>query len=254
MSAVQLSYSPSSLPHQFSSLSTWPGLTSPVSDQGWCSSSWAVSAAAVAGDRTSIGQARPVVLSPQALLSCNKRGPVGCGSKQVDHAWDHLRRHGSWDSSCQSTGSPSTCPSACRLYRTLPAYRVGRGNTYRQPNRNEQDIMHELMHQGPVQAVMEVYTDFFMYGSGIYRKTNLASNTLAGYHAVRIVGWGEEAGVKYWKVANSWGTEWGEEGFFRIAKGDNECLVEEFVMAVWPRKKRSRRTRGKGQRRRSAKR
>ena len=114
--------------------------------------------------------------------------------------------------------------------------------------------MHEVMHQGPVQAIMEVYTDFFMYGSGIYQKINLASNTLAGYHAVRIVGWGEEGGVKFWKVANSWGTEWGEEGFFRISKGDNECLVEEFVMAVWPRKKRSKRTRGKRHRRRSAKR
>ena len=103
--------------------------------------------------------------------------------------------------------------------------------------------MHELMTNGPVQAVMEVYTDFFMYGSGIYQKTNLSSNLVVGHHAVRIVGLGQDGGVRFWRVANSWGTEWGEEGFFRIARGVNECLVEEFVLAVWPRKKRSPRRR-----------
>ena len=69
-----------------------------------------------------------------------------------------------------------------------------------------------------------------------------------GHHAVRIVGWGQDDGVRFWRVANSWGTEWGEEGFFRIARGDNECLVEEFVLAVWPKKKRepTRRRRHRG--------
>ena len=46
-----------------------------------------------------------------------------------------------------------------------------------------------------------------------------------GYHAVRIVGWGEERGIKYWTLANSWGKHWGEEGYFRIVRGSNECKV-----------------------------
>ena len=250
MSAVHLSYSPPSLPHQFSSETAWPGLISPIPDQGWCSSSWAVSAAGVAGDRTSIGQGRAVVLSHQALLSCNRRGPVGCASRQVDHAWDQLRRQGVWSSSCQA--DTSSCPSTCQMFRTLPAYRVGRGDTDSQPRRNEQDIMHELMTQGPVQAVMEIYTELFMYSSGIYQKTNLSSNTVVGYQAVRIVGWGQDGGVRFWRVANSWGTEWGEEGFFRIARGNNECLVEEFVLGVWPRKKRAQRRRRRNRMRSSA--
>ena len=202
MSAVQVSYSTASLPVQFSSPAAWPGLISPVTEQGWCSSSWALSAAGVASDRTSIGQGRQVLLSPRALLACGKRGPAGCVGGQVDHAWDHMRRHGAWSSSCQAR-SPSSCPSHCPLYRTQPAYRVGRGNSHKHPRRNEQDIMYELMTQGPVQAIMQVYTDFFMYGSGIYKKTNLASNTVAGYHAVRIVGWGQEGGQRYWRVANT---------------------------------------------------
>lgn len=112
--------------------------------------------------------------------------------------------------------------------------------------------MYELMTQGPVQAIMEIFTDFFMYSSGIYKKTNLASNSVTGYHAVRIVGWGQEGGERYWRVANTWGTEWGEEGFFRIARGDNECLIEEFVLGVWPRKTRAPRMRQKRHRERLA--
>eukprot|EP00746_Dinoflagellata_sp_MGD_P009925 gnl/MRDRNA2_/MRDRNA2_120344_c0_seq1.p1 gnl/MRDRNA2_/MRDRNA2_120344_c0~~gnl/MRDRNA2_/MRDRNA2_120344_c0_seq1.p1 ORF type:complete len:155 (+),score=35.32 gnl/MRDRNA2_/MRDRNA2_120344_c0_seq1:3-467(+) len=43
---------------------------------------------------------------------------------------------------------------------------------------------------------------------------------MAGGHAVKIVGWGVENGVKYWKVANSWNPYWGEKGFFRIKHGE----------------------------------
>ena len=138
------------------------------------------------------------------------------------------------------------------MHHTKSAYRVGRRNTHNHPRKREQDIMYQLMTQGPVQAVMEVYTDFFMYGSGVYQRTNMASTTVVGYHAVRIVGWGNDGSVRYWRVANSWGTEWGEEGFFRIARGNNECLMEEFVLAVWPRRKRSTRKRRRRHRERSA--
>jgi len=245
MSAVQLSYSSSSLPSQFSSLTTWPGLISPVSEQGWCASSWAVSATGVAGDRTSIAQGSPLVLSTAALLACNKRGPAPCVSRQVDHAWNILRKQGAWSQDCQDTAGEDACPSYCRRYRTLPAYRVGRANTGTETSRNMEDIMYEVMNQGPVQAIMEVYTDFFMYKGGVYQKTSISSMVLAGYHAVRIVGWGQEGPLKYWTVANSWGSQWGEDGFFRIVRGVNECQIEEFVMGVWPKKERPVRRRSK---------
>jgi len=244
MSALHVSTSSSSLPTEFSSLTAWPGLISPIPDQGWCTSSWAVSAVGVAGDRISIATNTMVRLSTNALLLCSKRGGDGCASMQVDTAWNILRRQGAWTVSCQDRAVTTSCPTHCPVYHTLPAYRVGRSNTERQPSRTEEDIMQELLLQGPVQAVMQVYNDFFLYASGIYRKTSL-STRLAGYHAVRIIGWGQEGGDRYWTVANSWGTTWGEEGFFRIARGVNECMVEEYVMGVWPRKKRSARKRSR---------
>lgn len=55
-----------------------------------------------------------------------------------------------------------------------------------------------------------------------------------GYHAVRIVGWGEENHVKYWIVANSWGKDWGENGFFRILRNEYECSIESYMRALVP--------------------
>lgn len=44
--------------------------------------------------------------------------------------------------------------------------------------------------------------------------------------------------MKYWLAANSWGTNWGENGYFRILRGENHCEIESFVIAAWGRSER----------------
>merc|ERR1719273_559373 len=44
-------------------------------------------------------------------------------------------------------------------------------------------------------------------------------------HGVAIVGYGKDSGLDYWKVRNSWGSDWGEDGYFRIVRGSNMCGV-----------------------------
>merc|ERR1712185_448758 len=75
------------------------------------------------------------------------------------------------------------------------------------------------MRGGPVETAFTVYEDFANYVSGIYVHT---TGSMEGGHAVKIVGWGEENGIKYWKVANSWNPYWGEDGYFRIVRGDSK--------------------------------
>ena len=45
-------------------------------------------------------------------------------------------------------------------------------------------------------------------------------------HAVLLTGWGEDNGKKYWRVQNSWGPQWGEQGTFRIRRGVDECAAK----------------------------
>ena len=104
----------------------------------------------------------------------------------------------------------------------MAGYRVGRRNTKARPHRRSEDIMQELRTQGSVQAVMEVHQDLFLYQAGVYTNTN--TGPVLGRHAVRILGWGEEEGRKYWRVANSWGKHWGERGTFRIQRGQTKIF------------------------------
>ncbi|CAJ0594739.1 unnamed protein product [Cylicocyclus nassatus] len=84
------------------------------------------------------------------------------------------------------------------------------------------------MINGPVQSGYEVYPVFYFFKGGVYiHKTGKQYRA----HAVKIIGWGVENGVKYWLVANSWNYDWGEDGFFKILRRTNECNMESWVVA-----------------------
>lgn len=84
------------------------------------------------------------------------------------------------------------------------------------------------MKNGPVQTAFTVYADFMSYKSGVYQHK---TGEQLGGHAVKMVGWGVDNGVPYWLIANSWNTDWAENGFFRIIRGKNECGIEKNVVA-----------------------
>jgi cathepsin B len=86
------------------------------------------------------------------------------------------------------------------------------------------------MTYGSVVATFYVYEDFYSYTSGIYQHT---TGNYVGMHAVRITGWGTYNGVNYWEVANSWGTNWGESGWFYIVRGTNDCSFENDIVATY---------------------
>lgn len=255
MHPISLRPDVSRIPRQFDARNKrdWQGLVSGVSDQGWCGSSWAFSTLGVTQDRLSIQSLgnETVRLSPQHLISCDRRGQRGCRGGHVDRAWQYLRKFGVVNEECYVYESgrtshlpPCTIPRSdnlfsmgCagnnvvyqrkNLYKTEPAYRI---------SGKEIDIQWEILTNGPVQAMMRVHSDLFMYQSGVYSNTGLMGQE-AATHSVRIIGWGEDNSfgftpIKYWLVANSWGTDWGERGFFRIRRGYNDSDIESFIIAV----------------------
>jgi cathepsin B len=126
---------------------------------------------------------------------------------------------------CDTSGKPSK------------RYRVG--GYYEVPGTadkggSEKSIRGEIYMRGPVSTGFMVHSDFMKWdGKGIYHWNGQTSDQDGG-HAVVLVGWGEENGVKYWQVVNSWGPSWGEEGCFRIRRGENECDIEKNIVVGFP--------------------
>ena len=73
------------------------------------------------------------------------------------------------------------------------------------------------------------------YKSGVYKHT---SGYLEGGHAVKLIGWGTENGLDYWLCANSWGTSWGMNGFFKLAISDTLSKMDVGVLCI-PQKAKS---------------
>ncbi|XP_072045428.1 uncharacterized peptidase C1-like protein F26E4.3 [Amphiura filiformis] len=249
------------LPESFDAREHWPELLEPVMDQGDCASSWAFSTAAVASDRLSIQSngTMKVDLSPQHLLSCNVKRQQGCHGGHLDRAWWYLRKKGIVTNDCYPYKSGLTdemkmergqcyipgarsedkmhCPMKgmkSSRYQSTPPYRI---------SPSSEEIQMEIMKNGPVQAAFNVREDFFMYQGGVYKYTDLTKYEPEpykrnGWHSVRIIGWGidkkdPDNHKRYWLAANSWGKDWGEDGFFRVERGSNECEIESFVVGAW---------------------
>ena len=222
------------IPNAFDSRVQWSDCITPIRNQEHCGSCWAFSSATVLSDRFCIASKGKinVVLSPQYLVSCDKN-ESGCEGGFLEDTWAFLEKEGIVTDKCFSYKSGDgklipSCSSVCEnSSEKFFTYKAITGSS-KQFTCSLQ-MQKEILTNGPVQTGFIVYEDFMHYKSGIYQYTG---GRKLGGHAVRVIGWGLESGVKYWIVANSWGSLWGENGFFRIAFG--ECLFEANAYAGLP--------------------
>jgi len=98
----------------------------------------------------------------------------------------------------------------------------------------EDAIKRDILKNGPVIVSMTIYVDFLTYKSGIF-KSNEYSTKFSNTHAVKIVGWGKDGKKnslnKYWIIQNSWGEDWGENGFARVLIGQ-DLNIDKFAYSV----------------------
>lgn len=92
---------------------------------------------------------------------------------------------------------------------------------------DEDALMQQLLTHGPViTAIDHLHESFMRYSSGIYYESDCNDSNRYTSHSVLLVGYGSENGVDYWTVKNSFGIEWGEKGYFRVARNkNNHCMI-----------------------------
>ena len=88
-----------------------------------------------------------------------------------------------------------------------------------------------LNQRGTINVRLHIYQDFFYYkGPNVYY---YLTGGYCGDHAVRVIGYGTYCGVPYWLVANSWGPGWGDSGYIKIKRGNNEIGIESYVLEAF---------------------
>jgi cathepsin B len=248
------------IPTSFDSRVQWGSIcpsTSEIRDQANCGSCWAFGAVEAMTDRHCIssGGANQPHLSAEDLNSCCDSCGDGCDGGDPGAAWDYwlqtgLVTGGNYGGGgcapytlapcdhhvngslppCGPIGDTPTCPTSCGNGDTWSNDLYTGSNDYTISN-NVTAIQVEIMTYGPVEAAFTVYADFLPYKSGVYH--HVTGDELGG-HAVKILGWGVLKNTPYWLVANSWNTDWGARGYFMIQRGNDECGIEDYIVAGTP--------------------
>jgi cathepsin B len=232
-------------------------------DQSNCGSCWSFSTTTALEDRVCLaskGQNR-VRLAPLDTVSCcnvdNGCDSFGCNGGDPASAWSWFVHEGvvtGGDYGDETTCKPYAFPkcahhvessefdpcSAHEEYETPQCVHQCTNSKYTSSynkdkhrsvsaysvSPDEKSIKLEIMKNGPVSAAFQVYEDFLAYTGGIYHHV---TGQGVGGHAVKLIGWGEENGVKYWLLLNSWNPTWGENGAFRMRI--NECGILDEITA-----------------------
>ena len=202
---------------EFDARKTWGAKVHPIRNQGQCGSCWAFGATEALSDRLAIETGVDVVLSPQHLVSCDT-GNYGCNGGYLNVAWNFMQKTGVVSDACYpytsgTSGADGKCLSSCADGSKWTVYHSQKTQSASSESATQQAIQKD----GPVEAAFTVYEDFMSYKSGVYQHT---TGKMLGGHAIKCIGWGTENGVNYWLMANSWGPSWGDNGFFKIKRGD----------------------------------
>jgi len=257
-----------SLPTSFDSRTQWSSCTviSKIRDQSSCGSCWAFGSTEAFEDRRCASTGNDVEFSTEDTAACCQGFlcgmSQGCNGGQPSAALDWMTRSGVvtggdyFDIGKGSTCKPYTlapcahhvppsakypaCPSS--EYPTPSCKKTCSEGSYSKSYTEDktkgskaysingvQQIMSDIVQNGPVSAAFSVYSDFPTYKSGVYQHK---TGQMLGGHAVEIIGFGTEDGTDYWLVKNSWNEQWGDNGTFKILRGSNECGIEEDISAI----------------------
>ena len=200
----------------------------------YCGSCWAFSAASAISDRLRLmtkGAWPTQELSPQVIVNCADTAS-GCHGGDMLSAYRMMKEMGVPEEGCMrytATDNECTDFNICRdCGHDTPCHAVQNFTKYYVQEygyvTGEEKMMKEIYARGPITCAIAVPDDFLAYKEGVYKdKTGVT----ALEHAISVVGWGEtEDGEKYWIGRNSWGTYWGEKGWFKIARGINNLGIE----------------------------
>ncbi|XP_060743236.1 cathepsin S-like isoform X2 [Tachysurus vachellii] len=200
---------------------TEDGFVTPVQDQGDCNACWAFSAVGALEAQMKMKKGRLVPLSVQNLVDCSsEEGNRGCSGGLLTNAFNYIINH-------RGISKDADYPYEQKVGFCFPSHKYGRCSGFRVLQRyNEFELQKVVANIGPVAVGINANNStFYHYKTGIY---NYCSEAQPVNHAVLVVGYGKEDGQQYWLVKNSWGVNWGEGGYMRLQRNNNQCGIGSY--------------------------
>jgi hypothetical protein len=202
------------------------GAVGAVKNQGSCASCWAFTTTGNLEGLYFIKYGKLLSLSEQQLVDCDTNDN-GCNGGMMDNAYTYLQNAGGslLESEYPYTGRKGQCRAYSPNGTVKVTGMIDAGTT------DENYIKQMLYNIGPLGVVINASTLQY-YTSGIFNVSPSSCPASGINHGVLLVGYGSENGVDYWIAKNSWGASWGEQGFFRIARGKGLCGINNHVVSA----------------------
>lgn len=186
-----------------------------ILDQGSCGSCWAIAAQGAIELQVALLTNKSLALSAQGMLGCTANpdecgGTGGCEGATPDLAFKWAKENGVHLLSSQAYTASSHCPKS--FLKAQPEVRI-QGFVHLKDN-SARKAMAALVTAGPLTVGVEA-SGWMSYVSGIFDSCGVDATV---DHAVLMVGYGSDSRLPYWKIRNSWGQGFGEEGFIRLRR------------------------------------